>query len=383
MSRTAGTAILLAAMMFAAADSAPGQARRAGATPEATARITVVPCSAYLKVGGKQSQVTLVGSKPGYVIFVIGSSSIGQRKEMPVEKVESAFFQLKFEYAAVNKAVRERNWARAARALMPTLKPAFPFLNLRENNAIEPVLDLGTYMKRAADELALTAETEEQKTRAKEQYKAAFMVFNRVGKASWSSAGMVGRLKSYQILVSLEKPKTAGQLFEKLGEPMPGDRAYGLYWLVKAQMDVLNGKWRDAMQAAVNSLCFENKDVDTFPDALLVSARCYEELQEWHRARDVYYEVARIFPETDWHEAAVRRLHFIMDRGLTGEKEDAPIENVFFATHEDMNKKVEEFFEALAAGGSSIYEELEKQMGGDTSKEEDEEDALDLDVPDE
>jgi hypothetical protein len=92
------------------------------------------------------------------------------------------------------------------------------------------------------------------------------------------------------------------------------------------------------MDAAVKSLCFENKDVDTFPDALLISARCYEEMQEWYRARDVYYEVGRLFPKTDWADAAVSRLDFIMKKELTKDKEKLPIENVFFRFHEDMNK---------------------------------------------
>ena len=73
-------------------------------------------------------------------------------------------------------------------------------------------------------------------------------------------------------------------------------------------------------------------------DALLVSAQCYEEMQEWHRARDVYYEVARIFPATDYAAMSIKRLRFIMKKELSMGKEKVPIEYIFFRYKEDMNE---------------------------------------------
>jgi len=87
--------------------------------------------------------------------------------------------------------------------------------------------------------------------------------------------------------------------------------------------------------------------VETFPDALLLSARCDEELLEPYRARDIYYEVAKLFPRTDWAAVAVERLHGLMNQGLTREKEKSPIENVFFKTGDDINKLVEALFKDL------------------------------------
>jgi tetratricopeptide (TPR) repeat protein len=289
---------------------------------------------------------------------------------------------LDMNYAALNKALAKRDWSAATRALYPTLAPTLPYLHLPENNAIETVLEMGNYMKSAAEVAALTAETDEAKARVKEQYKAAFAVYAHIGKAAWSSLGMVGKLKSYQMLMALEKPKTARQLFENLTAPTPGDRAYGLYWLVKSQLDIDKSDYRAAMQAAIKSLCFENKDVDTFPDALLISAQCYEEFQEWHRARDVYYEVARIFPDTDWSERSVRRLRFIMAKGLTKDQEKSPIENVFFKLNEDINQKVKDLFDALAAGKKNVYQEYAEKAEGDKAKDVEEKVTLNLDEPD-
>lgn len=344
----------------------------------ATASAVITACPAYITVEGKQVKVTLVDCVEDKLYFIMGDSPVGNRLELECGKVESTFFELKYDYAALNTALATRNWAAAARALTPTLTPTLPFLNLRDNNAVEKVLDLGNYMYSAAEATADAARTEEEEAQAREQFKAAFRVYNAAGKAEWSSVGMVGRIKSYRCLVALDKAKTARALLEKLPTPMPGDRAYGLYWLLMGFLDFADGHHRAAMQDAVNSLCFENKDVDTFPDALLLSAQCYEELQEWHRARDVYYEVARLFPNTDWQDGAVRRLHFIMDRGLTKKKEEALVESVFFGVQEDMNKKVEELFNALAAGPKSLFAAQE-----DNSPDVDEEeDNLNLDEPD-
>ena len=165
----------------------------------------------------------------------------------------------------------------------------------------------------------------------------------------------------------MDKASAGRRYMERLAVPVPGDRAYGLYWLVQAELEMERGEFRAGMDAAVKSLCFENKDIDTFPDALLASARCYEELQEWHRARDVYYEVARIFPASGWADLAVRRLRFIMKKELTKADDTSPIESVFFGFKEDMDAKVEALFEAVEE------EKRNRLLSGGASRRDDEE----------
>ena len=60
---------------------------------------------------------------------------------------------------------------------------------------------------------------------------------------------------------------------------------------------------------------------------------------EPYRARDVYYEVAKLFPDTEWAKSAREHLQFIMDKGLTKDKEKSDIEIVFFGLNEDVNAK--------------------------------------------
>ena len=143
------------------------------------------------------------------------------------------------------------------------------------------------------------------------------------------------------VQIDAEKAKTATRRIEEMEEPTPGDDSYGHYWLLKGEIAHLGGDVTNAMDAAVKSLCFENKDVETFPDALMLSADCYEQLGNFYRARDVYFEVAKLFPGTDWAEDAITRLEAVMASGKTSKKEASTAESTFFGLEEDMNALAE------------------------------------------
>ena len=104
-------------------------------------------------------------------------------------------------------------------------------------------------------------------------------------------------------------------------------------------------QWMDAAREGytIVSFAFESKDIETFPDALLLSAVCHERLEHMHRARDVYFEVARLFKNTAWGDIARDRLVEVMKDERVLEPEPVNIAKVFFAIDEDMNAVVEEF----------------------------------------
>jgi len=146
-------------------------------------------------------------------------------------------------------------------------------------------------------------------------------------------------LKAILCLIALKNAKQAEKELKKIRVPDVGDQTLGLYWYAMAALREANGENRAAMNAVVKSIAFENKDIEIFPDALMMSGRLYEALLEAHRARDVYYEVARLFPGTDWARSAKTRLQFIMDQKLTQSKEVIGIERTFFGLDEDVNAK--------------------------------------------
>jgi tetratricopeptide (TPR) repeat protein len=341
-------AAILAAVAFAAADASAQAARAATPAAHAAAEpiLATPPLKARIWRDKEFLEVTLVGhTESGIVVSDNVPNAPGGRIECA--KITRAQFEIEYDRYELAKAVRLNDWPGAVRILLPVVKPLLPYLAMPENNAADLSLDLGTYMMRAASRTARTAGSDAARSDlAQKQYAAAYDIFKDCARVQWSSVGQVGVLKGCRCLLAMNKPNTARNYVNQMAEPVPGDAAFGHYWLIRGELEYRagTGHYREAMDAALKSVCFENKDVETFPDALLLSARCYEELPDPYRARDVYYEVAKLFPRTDWSAAAIDRLKAIMDQGLTKEKEKSAVEDVFFKTSDDMNKLVEQLF---------------------------------------
>ena len=360
---TAGS--LAAALCVLCAGVAHGQA---AATTEVETQIeATAPIKATLMVGGKVAKVKLVGRADTKVAYQEIRTGATPTRLLPRESIEDCFIELDLKRNELDEIVVKRQWMTAASMVLGAVKPSLAYVDVPRNNIAELVLRTGDYIMRSADLDMRTAQTEAAEAAVQKKYEAAYSILKHAAQATWSSDGTIARVKSIKCLLELKKPKTAKHYFEQIDEPFPGDAAYGVYWLVKAEIETHNKDWRAAMDAAVKSLSFESKDIDTFPDALLMSARCYEELQEWYRARDVYFEVARLFSKTDWADLAIARLAFIVDQELTVEEEDRPIENVFFHFTEDINALVADLLEAHRTGGGagdySQFDEAEDEFG--------------------
>ncbi len=245
-------------------------------------------------------------------------------------------FDLHFDDTALNQARVTRNWSSVAALLYPSIVPLLPYVDLKENNAADFALELGAAMMKAG-ETALAKGTDTNKVNR--LYAEARRVLVAVSGAAWFQGAEIARLHAIQCLIAMGELKEATRELKEARSPDVGDNAYGLYWFVEANLRLARGNTRSAMDAVVKSLVFEDKDIETFPDALMFSGRCYEALLEFHRARDVYYEVARLFPQTEWETTARQKLQSIMDRGLTKTKEVSAVENVFFGIDEDMESK--------------------------------------------
>ncbi len=337
-----------AALILCALAALPllAQSPRPAAASSSAAFQSTGPVKLRIWVDKASRDVTFLG-RADKTIQLASSQEGVPGARMDLARIERAEFELDYDRYEVAKAVRLNDWRVATRIMQPALKGALPYLDLPENNAAEPALELGTYMLRAASRTDRTATNDVDRALARQQYEAAYEVFKACARVEWSSVGQLGVLKGCRCLLALGKPKTARFHVDQMSEPAPGDAAYGHYWLIRAELAFRDGRHRDAMDAAIKSVCFENKDVETFPDALLMSGRCYEELLEAYRARDVYYEVAKLFPRSDWAAVAVDRLRVIVASGKTREKETSPIENVFFKTADDMNALVEALFKEI------------------------------------
>jgi tetratricopeptide (TPR) repeat protein len=286
----------------------------------------------------KDMDVMLVGVATGKVAYASLDAPTVAQGVVQTETIERAFFELALDFGELAQAERKRDWVGVYRILNTGLATAMPYLGLPDNNAVDPVMQMAGCMVRIAARGERQATTEEDRARAVKQYEAAYGVFQQLAKAEWSPLGSISVIKGAQCLLKMNKPKTAQFYLDEMPEPMPGDAAHGSYWLTRGLLAAQRGETRVAMDAAILSVDFENKDIETFPDALMLSARCYEELEEWHRARDVYFEVTSLFPNTDWADDAAARLDAVLKGGKTKAKEDSLIENVFFGVNEDIDE---------------------------------------------
>jgi tetratricopeptide (TPR) repeat protein len=271
----------------------------------------------------------------------------------------------------VEVLLRDEKYQEAADMLVNAYALTVPYLDLVENNAVEPLMNAGSHYLLAAEKESLKTGVIKVTPAAEENYKRAYKVYRAVVKAEWYSGAKVAEVKGLFCLLRMGMADAVEKALEDVTEPDHGDAAFGVYWMVRAYLYYQKQSLRDAIEASARSLVFETKDLDSFPEALFLSAQCYEDMFEYHRARDTYYEVAKLFQRTDLGEIAFRRLQVIMEQGHTRKEEEKSIEKVFFDSTEDMNVMADEFIaakveeERLRQEQEALkkkQEELEKQI---------------------
>jgi tetratricopeptide (TPR) repeat protein len=255
------------------------------------------------------------------------------------ESISRIRFAFVYDERQVALLRRQGRWTEAATLMAKAVAPALPYLDVARNNGVSLAMRTGNYLMRGGDIKVRFAATPEERQAAQVEFNAALQILRAAARAEWSSRSAEAQLRAGMCLVFLNQLDAAGKLFEEVAEPDVDVDEYGVYQLARAYYLAAKGEWQEAIEAAVHSSDFETKDIDTFPAALLLAGHCYEKLDEWYRARDVYYEVARLFGRTPWGVVAKERLRRILDQGLTAKDESVAAKNVFFGLEEDINAK--------------------------------------------
>lgn len=313
---------------------------QAQAAPAATPAATTAPAAvlATLRAAGGESIKVAITSYDGVKLFYRDPSEPGGASiSVPIASLERFAFEVTLDEEDFNRALMDQNWNRACVLAWPAISPLLPYLGIKNNNMIDMAMTLGNSLVKTANQMRSTKGGDEEKANRITQ--RAYSVYSALGAAEWTPDSEAARLKAVLCLITLKNIKQADRDLKAMKVPETGDLTMGLYWYTLASLREANGNNREAMNAVVKSIAFENKDIEIFPEALMMSARLYEVLLEPHRARDVYYEVARLFPDTDWARAARTRLQSILDQKLTSGKEVIGIERTFFGLDEDVNSK--------------------------------------------
>ncbi|MEI8122880.1 MAG: hypothetical protein WCI20_12585 [bacterium] len=293
---------------------------------------------ATLRVTGKDYMDVAVTSFDGVKLFYRDPTmASGASISLAAASLDRFSFDIKMDADDVNRALMEQNWNRACILLWPVVSPLFPYLGIKNNNGVDLAMTLGNALVKTAN--LMRAEKGGDEEKANRITQRAFSVYTSLAAAEWFPEAESARMRSILCLITLKNLKQAEAELKKLRVPEIGDQTMGLYWFTLAALREANGDNRGAMNAVVKSVAFENKDIEVFPEALMMSGRLYEALLEPYRARDVYYEVARLFQGTDWANLAKTRLQYVMNQKLTLAKEVVGIERTFFGLDEDVNAK--------------------------------------------
>ncbi len=330
---------LITGMMMAVLTGSLPAIAQTGITGSTSAPPAIVTAEITLaqRSGEKQSrEIELAGREGNRLSYREKGGPREASLNIDLATVTSLDFDFQVESEVFSRALANRNWLVVATTLWPIITPLMPYLDIKDNNAA----DLAYVMANAMLKVADGHHKANAEDKARRLYLEANKVFEVLSKAEWFEDAPGSRLKSALCFIAMTNYPQAEAQLKATASPEIGDATWGLYWYVQAVLKTARGELREAMNAVTKSLVFENKDIDVFPDALMLSARLYEELLEPYRARDVYYEVAKLFPDTEWATAAREHLKFIMDKGLTKGQEKSQVEMVFFGLKEDLNTKV-------------------------------------------
>ena len=188
-----------------------------------------------------------------------------------MNQVTSLDFNIRFEDDTFRRALTARNWNTVAVTLWPIVTPLMPYIGVKNNNAAGYAYTLGSAMVKVADAFRKTR-TDDKASRL---YLEADKMLNSLAGLDWFEDAESARLKAVLCQVAVTNYPQAEIQLKAAREPEVGDATWGLYWYTQAVLKNARGESREAMNALVRSLVFENKDIDVFPDALMLSGRLY------------------------------------------------------------------------------------------------------------
>lgn len=322
--------------------------------PTSVADIKKLP--AYIKSNNIRTLVYLIGMTDTDLEHVAKFRKL----KIPITEIQSANFLTDYDPYQVRVMERKQEYSQAASQIIRDVAPALKYITLPDNNLVDPLSDAAYLYLKAASVYDDKKSPEYDKKKAQEEYAKAYRVFNKITQAEWYYGAQLAELNTIFCNIRMDKLDVAQKEFAKIEEPVLGDAAYGLYWLIDAQLKFHNKKFNEALDSVVKSIVFDSKNINTFPEALLLSAYCYEDMLDNYRARDTFFEIAKLFQGTPEGEIAFSSIQFIRSKKLTDTTEDVGLEKVFFDSIEDMNKKVDDFI-VVVQEEERIKEEKRKE----------------------
>lgn len=327
------------------------------------------PIPAILRAGKEKRKVYLVqrdGDTVRYKVKLDNPAIVG----VDVSKLTDIAVRLEYKRKTAFEAEQNGRYAEAISVLLPAVKPHLPYLDIPGHDAIDLAMRTGCTLFHGGMQLFEAGLDDERPERAERFLRAARNLFQVCSEAKWWDRAEDAQYRVLLCTVMLGEREEAAKTLETAVGPPTDVRGYGAFWLAKGFYSYAAENYDAAADAASQSLLFEHKDLSVFPYALLLSGACFDQMGMPYRARDVYFETARLFHRTPPGQVAIERLVEILASGRVDEEEQDKIANVFFADKEDLDKRINDFLELLGKAD---------EVEADEDDEEDKEDKDDND----
>ncbi len=303
------------------------------------------------KLPKQPAMVTITGEKYPKTLNLVALTDTelqyvkGLRIEkIPRKDIQSVNFLFnRFDPYKVKVFEHREQFVEGAVYIVQNLAPALKYIKLPDNNLVGYLSDAAyLYLDAAATHDDKKGRHYDPK-KAQTEYVKAYSVFKKITEADWYYGATLAHLNMAYCALKLKKRAIAEKLFKEIDPPEIDDAAFGLYWLVDGMMKFEDKKYPEALASAIKAVDFDSRDLHVFPQARLLTAYCYEDMLDYYRARDAYFEVARLFHDTPEGRIAFSSIQFIRARKLTDTAEAVGIEKVFFNSVEDVNKTIDEY----------------------------------------
>lgn len=289
---------------------------------------------------GMEKRIQVIAMTDTYIEYADGL----KRKNIPLASIESITFEVGYYPATIRILEAQKKYIEAASEILKKFTPALKYITIPENNIVDPLFYAGFLYLDAGLAFDQKDSPDFDKEKAIKAYKNAYKVFRKITTAKWYENVRFAEINAIYCVIRMGKYDIAKKRLKAFEPPPePGDPSYGLYWLIDSMIKFKENKKEEALDSAVKSIVFDCKNTYSFPKALLISAFCYEDLLDYYRALDTYFEVACLFEGTPEGDIAYKSIKFIRDRKLTDEQEEPGLEKVFFDSVEDVNKKVDDY----------------------------------------
>lgn len=136
--------------------------------------------------------------------------------------------------------------------------------------------------------------------RAAGEYEAVIPLYREIEKVVPEETKDNVRMWLAYCLVLADRVDEASPMIDALEEPDPKDRLFSLYKLLQGSREHRNGNYGNALDVLTRGFVRAQTSFDWVPEMLFLIGDCYARSEDTVAARNVWTEIAILYPDSPW-----------------------------------------------------------------------------------